>query len=499
MNNNILWRLVMLKKALTLSLFSLFIAPNGNAMSFEDVLCNTLKNNSKYHVELEKLKQQKWSRFAAGSAILPTLDVKYAAKNIRSGPTSGALTTTTSNALTTRLSQLIFDGGGTILKVTMEDDKSVIAKNIFIQATRDLLLSAIDSYLKVIHMHKILELQEKNHAVHMEHLKDTSRRFEAGEASRPDVLQAEQRLGTSLSTKLKAEGDYNTAIAVYKRITGGADLPSDNEVPNLPISLPSSMEESLARAGQNNLVLKTANDSVKIAKKSYHIAQSSFMPVVKANAKLEYSGKGTDNSFASKSTVVDLEIGVPIFQGGGDYAKVRTAKSKLYQAGYERADSVRKVEEDVLTSYSGYQVSLTRIPAAEKAVEFAVVALDAVKQGRDIGTRTFVNLLDAEKDYVAASIDLFEAKKNLILSSYKLKSSLGEQLFDFELDYITDKPNFALMKYSPNLSEDEEVQKAFHDIVRHNKSTTNNRLIRKRYKGLSKKTLKRKNKNNGIV
>ena len=66
----------------------------------------------------------------------------------------------------------------------------------------------------------ILDLNRRNVEVLTEQLKQTRDRFNVGEVTRTDVVQAESRLAAGRSALLQAQSYYVTSQANYRRVIG---------------------------------------------------------------------------------------------------------------------------------------------------------------------------------------------------------------------------------------------------------------------------------------
>ena len=68
---------------------------------------------------------------------------------------------------------------------------------------------------------------------------------------------------------------------------------------------------------------------------------------------------------------------------------------------------------------------ISEVRALEQAVTSARAARDAIEAGFQVGTRTSVDVLDAESDVFAAQRDLSVARYEYILDILRLKQAAG--------------------------------------------------------------------------
>jgi len=69
---------------------------------------------------------------------------------------------------------------------------------------------------------------------------------------------------------------------------------------------------------------------------------------------------------------------------------------------------------------------VSRIAAQEQAVASARSAMEATSQGRDVGTRTALDVLDAQQRYYAAQLELVQGRVEYLQGRVRLAAAAGE-------------------------------------------------------------------------
>ena len=77
----------------------------------------------------------------------------------------------------------------------------------------------------------------------------------------------------------------------------------------------------------------------------------------------------------------------------------------------------------------------------------AKIALDGVRQEADVGSRTILDILDAEQELFTANVNLVTAQRNEVIAIYNVKSIMGELTADnlnlpgphYDMDSYRDK------------------------------------------------------------
>ena len=83
------------------------------------------------------------------------------------------------------------------------------------------------------------------------------------------------------------------------------------------------------------------------------------------------------------------------------------------------------LKHEIRSSWKKIQSLMSSIQSLEKSVESNLVALDGVTKEFGVGTRTTIEILDAEKELTQAEANLINAQYDLVNSSYLLLKSCG--------------------------------------------------------------------------
>ena len=93
-------------------------------------------------------------------------------------------------------------------------------------------------------------------------------------------------------------------------------------------------------------------------------------------------------------------------------------------------------------SFAEYNASKLRISATEKQAQATEIALEGVKQEFQLGTRTTLDILDAEQEYLDARVSFVTAKNDSNTSLFQLFYYLGT--------LTPENLNMDIKKYDPN-------------------------------------------------
>lgn len=86
----------------------------------------------------------------------------------------------------------------------------------------------------------------------------------------------------------------------------------------------------------------------------------------------------------------------------------------------------RDVRIQVQDAYLAVKTGVSRISSYSQSLVSARTALEATTLGRDVGTRTELDVLDAQQRVFGAELDLAQARFDYLLGRVRLAASAGE-------------------------------------------------------------------------
>lgn len=246
-------------------------------------------------------------------------------------------------------------------------------------------------------------------------------KFESGEASRIDVMQAKAFLERGKADDATAGARIQSAVHALENLMA-APLP-DTFTPAWPeaLMIPDS-EEMLLSPLEKHPDMRAINEDLVAAKATVRSAYGELLPTLNA--------KATRNDYAWSATpdnqTVGLSLSLPIFQGGRNVSQVRQARH-LEQAARDRAYSTRQtLEQNALTAWENARASALNLTALSAAKDAQAEATRGIQARYEQGESSLLDLLEAEQDLLQAQTAKTEAKRTHLLNTYRLKAAMGE-------------------------------------------------------------------------
>ena len=321
------------------------------------------------------------------------------------------------------LTQPIYTGGRTESQTHQAENRVLSQRGRLIATEQLVFTNVITDYVNVIQTEQLLQLDINNEQVLTRQLQATNDRFRVGEITRTDVAQAEAALAVARSTRQTAEGSVQTARAAYQRDVGF--LPNNLAVPQ-PLALPIKTAADASRiAGANNPTLIYTMFDAAASKDAVDIAFSAIMPTLSAQASAFRQDNSTFNNSRTIGAQALLNLSIPIYQGGAEYAAVRGARQTEQQARRTVDDTRRQVIQAALSSWETLSAARFSIDSTRAAIRANEIALEGTQREAIVGSRTTLDVLNAEQALLQSRVTLVQNLASLVTSSYNVASALG--------------------------------------------------------------------------
>jgi outer membrane protein len=112
--------------------------------------------------------------------------------------------------------------------------------------------------------------------------------------------------------------------------------------------------------------------------------------------------------------------------GGGLDSRQREAVARRGEAEQQLGAAKRDARLEVQEGYLAVTTGVARVAALEQSLVSARSALQATSLGRDVGTRTALDVLDAEQRVAAAERELVQARADYLLGRLRLAAAAGD-------------------------------------------------------------------------
>lgn len=297
-------------------------------------------------------------------------------------------------------------------------------------AEQALILRLTERYLDTLQANVNLNLANDDVNAFTRQLEQAKIRFEVGLIAITDVHDAQARYDLSIATQIAAQDRLYSAQEALREIIQTDELALAPLAPSFPLSAPepNNIDSWETFAATQNLALEMAKYDVNIAKKEIELQRAGHYPTVDIVASHQYSETGGGSfgtGIRNEADKLGLELNVPLFAGGRTRSLTRQAAFNHQQSLDVLQSLQRTTLRETRDAFRGVTTNLKRIHALEQAIISNKSSLDANEVGLEVGTRTIVDVLDAQSNLSRAKLELSDAKRSYILSILNLKNSAG--------------------------------------------------------------------------
>ncbi len=325
--------------------------------------------------------------------------------------------------VTATVTQPLYRGGRTTA-ATRRAENEVYAQRARLLATEQgVLLDTVRAYVGVVQNQEEVRLNENNVQVLIRQLQATNERFRVGEITRTDVAQAEARLAAARFQYEQATGTLQASRATFVRVIG---LEPNRVSPPAPVRPPvSNLQEAIRRATDNSPAVVEATFNESAARDNIDFQFGALLPTVSAQAQAFRLDNNQVRGSRQTGAQITANLTVPLYQGGQEHSLVRQARQQAQQARQVLMDARRVAEQDATRTWEALTTARAQVESSRAEIRAQEIALDGVQREAVVGSRTTLDVLNAEQELLNARVRLVRALATLINSSYELIASLG--------------------------------------------------------------------------
>jgi outer membrane protein len=322
------------------------------------------------------------------------------------------------------LTQPLYTGGKTSATLHKAENQIMAERATLIAQEETSFIDTVNAYVGVIQNQQLLALQVSNEQVLTEQLRATNDRFRVGEITRTDVAQAEAALAGATAQREVAEGNLQTARATFQRVVGY--LPPGDLIEPQPLRLPvRTQQEAAAMAGSNNPTVVAALFNDATAKDAIDVAFAQLMPTVSLQGQMFQDQNSTFRNSSANGYQVVATVSVPIYQGGAEYSAIRQARQTEQQTAKLVDDSRRTAVQNAVQAWETLVAARASAASTREAIAANAVALDGVEREAIVGSRTTLDVLNAQQALLNSQTTLVQNLASIVTASYNVASAIG--------------------------------------------------------------------------
>lgn len=322
-----------------------------------------------------------------------------------------------------QITQPIFRGGRTVAETRATNQEVLAERALLVSQEQTVLLNAATAYTDVVSLEAVVKLRANNVRVLAQQQTATNARFRVGELTRTDVSQADARLAGAQADLTLSQSNLAAARANYLRVVG---VPPATLVEPVALGdVPKTEEEAITIAAERNPDVRAADHRVAASRYRVDLAIGELLPTVSiiGQAARLYDSN-IENDRSDRAEIIG-QISIPLYQGGGEHSRVREAKQLVGQRRLELDSARRQAIETATRVWRRLEAERDRVKSISSQINAASVALEGVRQEAQVGSRTTLDVLDAEQELLNARVTMVQAQRDALVQHYTLLAAIG--------------------------------------------------------------------------
>jgi len=274
-----------------------------------------------------------------------------------------------------------------------------------------------------------IQASEEIIGVYEQQLDLVERQYEIGAKSLADVLVIRTQLATTraqLPALRQQLAATQTQLAVYLgQFPAESQLAAlDLDALTLPRDVPVSVPSELVRRRPD---IRAAEAELHRATAAVGIATANLFPQIALTGSYGSQALNGGDLFDGGTSVWGLGLNLlqPLFHGGTLRAEKRAAEAGLEKAAADYQTTVLGAFQDVADSLHALELDAENLRAQSEAEQSAKQSLDLVRTQYKDGAASYLQVLDATRQYQQARIGLIQARAARLSDTAALYAALG--------------------------------------------------------------------------
>lgn len=407
----------------------------GQALTLSQAWRAAMKNDPTYHAAISEREAGQANRAIGRAGLLPQINASLGRNKVRGtleGPGACGPACTDLDYMSRtneiRATQTVFNWSR-IAEYRQGHARADCSLAVFDTKAESSSIRLINRYFQTLLSYENVVLAKGKLQANEKQLKASQHRFDAGEGTLPEVRETLSRRDLARADVIKAEDEFIVAQRELQEMLGQAPSQLTGLKRDfIPQPLAPTTEESwLLMAMSNNSEIRAAEQNLRISDQEIDRTFGGHLPtldLVAARRKVHAETLSTRDQ-SSTTTSIGIQLALPVYSGGLVSAQVKQARHNRERAVQELAATRERVAVEVTRQFQAVVSGAQRIKALVLAVKSSAEALKATQMGYQMGTRTVLDVLDAEDQSYRSQLDLTQARLQYTLARLNLAGVAG--------------------------------------------------------------------------
>ena len=311
-------------------------------------------------------------------------------------------------------------------KSVVEEVEAILDRDL-----QNLVVRVSSAYFETLMADEQLELVLAQKRTYTALVDSAKKGFTAGSGTRTDIDDAQARLDMASAQELEMRQNQDLTrrqleLLVNQPVNQVAKLNVD--ALKLSAPEPANLDAWTQKAEQASPEIKAMQARLDATRREVSKSMAGHLPTLDAVAQLSNSVSENVTRINSRyeNKTLGLQLNIPIFSGGYVNSTIRQAVAEQTRAEESLEALRRDLGVRVHREYRGVSEGVLRVRALEQAARSAEQMMKSTQLSQKAGSRTQLDVLNAQQQYTLALRDLAQARLAYLLSKVRLASLVGD-------------------------------------------------------------------------
>ncbi|WP_181303968.1 TolC family protein [Rufibacter sp. XAAS-G3-1] len=275
-----------------------------------------------------------------------------------------------------------------------------------------------------------LRILDENIARQEKQYRDARAQYEQGLVDKTDYQRASITLNSIRADRKRTQEAVKASTALLQELMGlpvGSPLTLAYDYNQMQQNIAIDTTQTIAFA--NRVEFQQIQTQRQIQGLNTRYYQWGFLPT--ASAFVNYNPTYFSSSFGDvysqsyPTSVLGLQVGIPIFQGGRRLQNVRISELQEESLNVELQGLQRRINTEYQTALANYKSDYNDWLTLQSNVQLAEEVYNVIKLQYNEGIKTYLDLIVAETDLRTAQLNYYNALYNVLSSKLDVQRALG--------------------------------------------------------------------------
>lgn len=310
---------------------------------------------------------------------------------------------------------------------------SAQGESIALNEKGNLYVRVAAAYLNILYAKDNLEYSLSFKEAALGQLKSAEMKFKKGQGTITEVNEALATHEKSVAYELNASksldlNSYDLQMLIGESPTNVARL-NPTKIQKQHLS-GADLDKWISQAEHNNQEIQSAREEVFAAEQEIEKRIAGHYPTLDLVASRTQSENDSNFTIGSgttyDSTNIAMQLNMPLYSGGYVNSSIKQANAKLEEAKNKLDGATRKVKADVRKYFNAFTSGVAQLQALEQVLISTEISYTGVRKGFEFGTRSNVDVLNAQEKLFKSRVELSQARYQFINDLVSLYAISGK-------------------------------------------------------------------------